>query len=128
MMKSKCYKSICTCTTEAVSFDAKAHATHVQEIFDSFGIDFKQWTLAQIADHCNLNKKIANLLGIPHVGCVSRRLNKEFERMIAKDISLRECIASIGNTMNDCRSGLKDRAVLRNISSLSPVLDNRTRC
>ncbi len=88
MMKSKCYKSICTCTTEAVSFDAKAHATHVQEIFDLFGIDFKKWTLAQIADHCNLNKKIANLLGIPHVGCVSRRLNKEFERMIAKDISL----------------------------------------
>ncbi len=127
MMKCKCYKSISICTTEAVSFDTKVHATHIHEIFDLFGTDFKQWTLAQIADNCNLNKKIRILLRIPHVGCVSHRINKEVERMIAKYTSLRECIASVCNTMNDCRSGLKNRAVLRNITSLSPVLDNRRR-
>ncbi len=61
-----------------------------------------------MADICNLNKKIAHLLVIPHVSSVSHQPNKEIERMVAKDNS-RELITSVLDTMNDCRSDLKNR-------------------
>ncbi len=41
MVRYQCFDNICTCITEAVSFDTKAHSTHVQEIFNLFLLTLK---------------------------------------------------------------------------------------
>eukprot|EP00171_Calliarthron_tuberculosum_P002370 IDg2370t1 len=51
----------------------------------------------------------------------------EFRRMIELDGSLSSTIDSIHDTMKSCKTKLKNRALLRNISHLNPVLHNVTR-
>lgn len=79
------------------------------------------------ADNVNVNKKIARLLNIPHVGYLSHKLNLEVNSMVTADPVLTETIASIHETMSNCRRKLKNRAMLRNLTTLSPILHNKTR-
>lgn len=43
-----------------------------------------------MADNCPVNIKVAELLGIPHIGCKSHKLHLEVKRMITKDVVLSE--------------------------------------
>ena len=47
--------------------------------------------------------------------------------MVKNDISLSETVDSIHNTMVDCKSKLKNRAVLRSLTDLAPISQNATR-
>lgn len=47
--------------------------------------------------------------------------------MIERDRTVEKAIDSILGTMKDCKVKLKNRALLRNLSDLNPVLNNKTR-
>ena len=63
---------------------------------------------------------------ITHVGSLSHKLHLDVQYMINSEREIRKCIISINNTMVDCKSKLLNRAVLRNLTSLPPVLLNST--
>ncbi len=80
-----------------------------------------------MADNRNTNKRIADLMNIPHVGCNNHKLNLEVKKMITESPSLQSTIDSVHLTMKSCTTGLRNRALLRNITDLSPVLNNQAR-
>ena len=47
--------------------------------------------------------------------------------MVRADAALNECISSVHETMNDCRSRLRNSAMLRNLTRLVPVTESGTR-
>ena len=123
----KCADDDCKCTLETTNFDAETHTSHIRAIFSLFGIDCSKWILCQVADNCNLNRAVSSQLRIPHVGCSNHKLNLEVERMVDNDSTLKDCIDSVHRTMTDCRSKLRNRAMLRNLTTLSPIVENKTR-
>eukprot|EP00171_Calliarthron_tuberculosum_P005080 IDg5080t1 len=116
-----------TSDDEAESFDAEAHVRHLITTFKYFKLDVYKWVLCSIADNCPVNKVLARKLGVPHVGCMSHKLNLEVKHMIAVDNSLQRTIDSILTTMTNCKRRLTNRAMLRNLTHLNPITPNATR-
>lgn len=117
----------CDVEDETTSFSARVHIRFFEDVFHLFGVNVHEWVLCQLADNCSVNKRIADLLEIPHVGCNNHKLNLEVRRMIDANSRIQGTIESIHKTMKSCKSGLKNRALLRNITDLCPVLNNQTR-
>ena len=67
------------------------------------------------------------MTGKPHISCASHRLNREVKSMIENHGDLSNAITSERVTMHEVKSKLKFSAVLRNLTDLSPVIDNETR-
>eukprot|EP00171_Calliarthron_tuberculosum_P003916 IDg3916t1 len=122
-----CDRSTCSCVDETTSFDAATHASHIKDIFHLFNIDLERWTVCQITDNCAVNLRISDILKIPLVNCTSHLLNLQVEAMVQHDTSLKDCVQSVHETMSDCRSRLRNRAMLRNLTRLVPVIENGTR-
>lgn len=112
---------------DATRFCAETHMRHFEDIFHIFGVSVHDWVSCQIADNCNLNLKIADIMEIAHVGCASHKLNLEVRKMLSTDGNLRRTVGSIQETMGTCRNRLKNRAMLRNVSHLQPIIPNETR-
>jgi len=112
---------------EATEFDAVTHVRQLEDIFHIYGINFHEWMLCFIADNAPVNKRIAKLIEVPHVGCLSHKLNLEVNLMVENDKSLSNSISSIATTMKNCKTRIKCRAMLRNLTHLSPLLYNKTR-
>lgn len=127
-MNCQCNSGICTCSDETNTFDGKTHAEQIRSIFmDIFKIDSVEWIICQIADNTNLNPCIADWLHIPHIGCASHKLNLQVEAMVESDKDLESCLKSVHDTMMDVRGGLRNRAMLRNLTALCPIVDSKTR-
>lgn len=93
-----------------------------------FNLDLESCLFCQIADSCAVNTSVAQQLSIPNVGCAGHLHNLETEAMVLSDQKLRACIDSVHKTMAYCRSRLRNRAILRNITTLVLVFENKTRC
>ncbi len=57
------------------------HKVHIVNVLSSFyDIDPKTWITNQTADSASVNIKLAQLLDIPHINCVSHLLNNEWKK------------------------------------------------
>lgn len=83
--------------------------------------------LCTIGDNRVFNKRISRLLNVPHIGCMSHKLNLKVKAMVKRGNVLKSTIDSIHQTISDCKRHLRNRAILRNLTLLSPVLMNETR-
>ena len=57
----------------------------MREVFTFFAINLRKRAVCSIADNFLLNKKIAAILEIPHVGCNSHKLHLEVKKMCESD-------------------------------------------
>ncbi|KAI0559108.1 Ribonuclease H-like protein [Gracilaria domingensis] len=112
---------------EAVDFSASTHLDHLREMFLFYEVDVYEWMLCQTADNCAVNKKVAKLLGIPHVACKSHLLNLEVNHMVNITADLESTLTSVHETMTQCKQRLCNAALLRNIVNLKPIVHNKTR-
>lgn len=110
---------ICVHAAEATRFDTATYPEHIRSVFDILKIPLSSWTVCYISDSCSVNKRIAEVLNVIHIGCTSNFLNLEVELMAEKDTELKSCITSDRNTTTDCRYKLRNRAMLRNLTSRS---------
>ncbi len=46
--------------------------------------------------------------------------------MEKSDVALKNCIKSLNKTMNDCRTEIRNRAMLQNVMSFSFMTENKT--
>jgi hypothetical protein len=115
--------------TEAVRFTAKKHHDHIREImFQYYGKVLENWAVCSIADNAAVCKKLARLIGIPHVGCANHKLNLEVQTMFRDESDdLFRVLESVHATMIACKTKLVNRAVLRQVTHLEPKINNKTR-
>ncbi|KAI0556954.1 Ribonuclease H-like protein [Gracilaria domingensis] len=111
---------------ETTTFNAETHAHFFNEIFPIFGQDFASWCVCLIADNCSTNKKTASKLGKRFVGCNSHKLNLEVNHMADRHSQGKQTIDSVHGTMKDAKK-LRNAALLRNLTDLSPRMHNTTR-
>ena len=64
-------------------------------------------------------------MNVPHVGCLSRKLALQVEKMFADDALLSVVLESVKETMTACRMKLKCRASLRNMTDLAPIVPSK---
>ena len=113
---------------ETSKFDANTHAGQMKDVFSSFyGLDLESWSVCQVANSAPVNIKTSRLLSIPHIACLNLRLNSEVNAMVHNDELLKSTLYCLARTMSNFMGKLTDRAVLRNLSSLSPFLYYHTR-
>ncbi|ETP52673.1 hypothetical protein F442_02350 [Phytophthora nicotianae P10297] len=88
---------------------------------------FRKKTVKQclflVGDNCSVNKKLANLMGIPRVGCASHRLILAVKALLA----LYEAdVCEVQRLMKQLKT-LSEGAKLRLVTPLRPVLRQQTR-
>ncbi len=69
---------------------------------------------------------MARILKIPHIGCLSHKLNIDVNEMLKSNKSMTMTLNSVPATINQCRRRLRNRDTLRNINDLTPVLPCET--
>ncbi len=67
---------------EASEFGANTYIRHFEDFFNFYGINGHQSAKCQLADNFNLNKCIAKMLEIPHLGFSNQKLNLEVNAMV----------------------------------------------
>ena len=88
-------------------FTAENHVSFFCDSFSQYGIDLKEWAVAETSDNCSVNCKVAKLLGVPHVACHNHLLNSEVQNMVvtsrndtqAEDKKLAATVDGIQETM-----------------------------
>lgn len=80
-----------------------------------------------MADRSSANKHMARILNIPHVACLNHHLNFQVNDLVSDDAELLFWLTRVEETMNCFRSKLTNRALLLNLTSLNPLLFNKTR-
>ena len=113
-------------TNDAANFYAKDHAQYFIKMFQYYNLNVKQWAKCSTADNTTTNVKTAKELGIPHVGCNSHKLNLDMNDWMEAP-ALKNIIESVADTMKEAKNSLKNASLLRRLTSLKPVLYNKTR-
>ncbi len=112
---------------ETTEFNSTADVRQLESVFNYFHLNVYEWAVCQIADNCSTNRRIAKLMELPHVGCLSHKLHLDINDMITKDKRLETVIESIHRTIKSCKTSLVNPSLSRNVTSLSPVIHNKTR-
>ena len=73
------------------------------------------------------NKKVARILGIPHVTCNNHLFNSEVQYMVSNTNALKAVLDSIHDTMVAIKGSIKNLAVLRRLPKLKPEMGNDIR-
>lgn len=84
---------------EATNFNAQTTADHITDIFESF-YDIpvvSNCAMCQTADNASINKRIAQILGVPHIACYNRLLDKEVKQMIDESKNVPGGMGSVCN-------------------------------
>lgn len=112
---------------EKIWFNAATHLEFFRQNFTFFGQDLDKWCVCVFCENYNRNRKIATDCEKPMVGCYSHKLNLEVNKMIDDVVDLNRVVKSIHKTMKAAKWRLKNPAMLRNITTLRPLLTNATR-
>lgn len=70
---------------ESERFDAKAHLNHLVQTLNLFKQYLYQWFLCFISEKFSVDNCLTELLHVPHVGCMSQKLNSEVREMVKVD-------------------------------------------
>ena len=84
-------------------------------------------SIAQVADSCSTNIKVAKLLNIPHIPCANHLLNNEVNAWVKENDTVKNTLDSVQRTMKVVKNSLKNSAVLRKLTRLAPEVGNATR-
>ena len=114
---------------ESTRFNSDAHCSFIKSTFKNFfaAVDFNNWCVAQICDNAAVNRSIASKLKIKHIGCKSHQLALDVKDMLKADKPTSTLLDHIHKTMTSIKTKNTNAALLRNITELRPVLDNKTR-
>ncbi|EGZ12810.1 hypothetical protein PHYSODRAFT_511059 [Phytophthora sojae] len=101
---------------------ADGHLTAIKRFLPFFGKSISG-CLFLVGDNCGVNKRLANLLGVPLIGCASHRLNLAVRDYLEPHDSILEEVQQL---MRKLRT-LKQAAKLRAKTPLAAVLRQDTR-
>lgn len=117
----------CEDDDESSSFEAVNHVRHFESVFRFYDVDVHDWKLCSIADNCAVNKRLERLLDVSHAVIMAHKKNLEVHRMVSNDVVVQKMIESIHETIVLYNRKTTHRAILCNLTNLSPVLQKTTR-
>ena len=80
-----------------------------------------------IVDNASVNRLASTLLEVPMVVCKSHQLNLELQKMLREYNDLETMVDSVHETTSNWMNRLRNRGLLRNQTTLGPVLNNVNR-
>ncbi len=104
------------------NYDAASHKAYIGDVLELFGKDVNH-VLFLVGDNAPVNKSLADLLGVPFIGCASHRLNLACKSYLEPFESI---LIKIHNLMKTLGT-LKQAGKLRKKTNLEPVRRNVTR-
>ncbi len=87
---------------------------------------FDECVVCLIGDNCATNKKTAELLKVPLVGCFSHKLSLEVKNMVVNDPQLKRIVDTVHEVMKTAKN-VKVAMQLRKHTALHPIINNVTR-
>ena len=112
-----------------VSMTSADHLELFSEVMQDYGLLLSN-CVALVGDHASVNKKLAEKLKIPLVGCLSHRLNLGVKKVMKADKQLSKCLKKVHNFMLFLKTN-KGAAHLEKEAQGKPgfkaVTENRTR-
>lgn len=104
------------------SLTAQSHLEFLTAVLEMYGKDLSN--VAFLAgDNCATNLKLADLIHVPFIGCVSHRFNLAMQTFLSNSASI---LQKVEDVMSKLRT-IKKAALLRRFTLLCPVLRNVTR-
>ncbi len=74
---------------EAVNFTAESHRDAIAQLLsECYDVSVEEKVACQTADSAAVNVKLAELLGVPHLGCYNHKMHNQTENMISEDDSM----------------------------------------
>ena len=108
---------------DGTSFTAEKHAEFIRASLNYYNLPIARF-VCLVGDNCSTNKRTAELLGVPLLGCRSHRFNLAVEAYL--DVTLSTEISKVTRLMSKL-STLKEAGRLRLTTPLRPVKRNVTR-
>jgi hypothetical protein len=97
---------------ETTKFNAETHVQFFKYMLCLYKLSINSWVVCSIADNCSTNKKIAQLMGKPPVGCMNHKLGLEVNRIVENHGDLSNVIETTHETMRAVKQKLKNAALL----------------
>lgn len=88
--------------------NAEGHRNAIERFLPYFGKSLSN-VLFLVGDNCTVNKRLANLMGVPLVGCASHRLNLAVRKFIAPDEDALEQVQLLMRKLRTLRQAAKLR-------------------
>lgn len=107
---------------DETNMGAESHRAFIGDVLDLFGKSIDSLKFL-VADNAPVNTRLADLLGVPFVGCASHRFNLAVKRYIEDN---EQSISMINSLMLKLRN-VKQAGKLRRSTTLEPVTRNATR-
>ena len=116
----------------AANFTSEVHRDQIVDVMKQFyHIDIEEWLTCQTADNVSSNKKLARLLGVPHVSCESHLLNNEVKKFVKDtaddDDGAGFVVGKIHETMVSVKGSNKNMACLAKETNARPEHHGTTR-
>jgi hypothetical protein len=109
--------------SDGTSFTAEKHAEFIRSNLQWYNLSISKLACL-IGDNCSTNKRTAEILGIPLLGCRSHRFNLAMEAYMNSTLS--QEVTKVAKLMSKL-STLKEAGRLRLTTTLRPVKRNATR-
>ena len=115
-------------SNQTSNFKAEVLVHFLNETFKYYNFDgVAEFATCQVCDSVSSNIRAASLLLIPHLDCNNHTLNLEVKKMIEVDKPLSHIIESIHDLMVLIKRSLKNTAVLRKLTHIPAIIENKTR-
>lgn len=84
-----------------MTFDDEYYRQNLEYTFKGCNQYLYKWVLCSISDNYSVNKRLAKLLCVLYVGCISHKVSFEVEEMGHVAISLIITVSSVHGTMSN---------------------------
>ncbi|EGZ24087.1 hypothetical protein PHYSODRAFT_296297 [Phytophthora sojae] len=104
------------------SYTAEEHYALLESVLGIYGKSIKA-PVVIIGDNCLTNKALADLMGVPLIGCGCHKLNLAVKAYLARRPAVEKTIARVDKVVSQLRN-LKAAGALRELTSLTPIKRN----
>ena len=118
----------CDCENETTRFDAVRYTVHIRDNFQMYDFSFESWAVCYITDNCTVNTRISENLSMLLTNCTIHLLTLQFDAFVCADAARSEWTSWVHETMNVCRSRLRNSVMLDKIERLFSVTNSGTHC
>ncbi|RLN97235.1 hypothetical protein BBJ28_00007146 [Nothophytophthora sp. Chile5] len=108
------------------SYTADEHYSLLVVVLENYGKSIGSPAVL-IGDNCSTNKALADLMGIPLIGCGCHKLNLAVKAYLARRPAIGKTIARVDKAVSQKMRNLKAAGALRDLTPLTPIKRNVTR-
>ena len=87
----------------AAEFRAEIQCANIQEVLSFYKVDLGRYLFRIIQDNDSFNVRLATLLNIPFIGCLSQKLASQVKKMFDDDVLLQAILEGVQSRTSSCK-------------------------